>query len=207
MSSDELVGFWSAIGEEVRLINDRTTIEVVNLRLEKQISKTVISDVYLVKEIFYYLDGSVNYGPTSYLINTDGKNEFVCADEYPTGTGIDKYIISNDGQLKYSYNVDGINDGTKWIALVGEYILKKDSKPLYQSVSTTKGTLTLKDGSVIIETATASATGYDASDVEEDSKTKSVDTVIKLLNSLISGRYQGAVITDTHTDSVVTLLH
>jgi hypothetical protein len=203
MSSDEIVGSWISIGEEVRLLNDGT-IEVINLKLEKQISKTTISDVYLVKEIFYYLDGSVNYGPTSYLINTDNKKEFICADEYPTGTGVDKYVIGNQ-QIKYSYNVDGISDGTKWKSLVGEFILKKDSKPLYKSVSTTKANIKLKDGSIITATGTASATGHSAYEAELASKDLSIHNALEVANA-VNKKDVVNITTDTHTDSVVTNL-
>jgi hypothetical protein len=185
------------------LLNDGT-IEVINLKLEKQISKTTISDVYLVKEIFYYLDGSVNYGPTSYLINTDNKKEFICADEYPTGTGVDKYVIGNE-QLKYSYNVDGISDGTKWKSLVGEFILKKDSKPLYKSVSTTNANIKLQDGSIITATATASATGHSAYEAELASKDLSIHNALEVANA-VNKKDVVNITTDTHTDSVVTNL-
>jgi hypothetical protein len=208
MSSDKLVGFWEGEGSETRLYNNNTS-ELVKLIIVKEIIKLDQMNVYKVTDTFYYENSSdIFYGPVDYLLDTKGKNEFVCADEYRFCSGIDSYHLDETSTtMKYSYNCNGIYDQSGWKSLNGDYTLfKKDSKPLYQSVSTTKGTLKLKDGSVIIETATASATGFDASVVEEDSKKVSVDTVIKLLNSL-SGGYQGDVITDTHTDSVVTLLH
>ena len=200
MSSHEIVGFWEGVGKELQLTDNIT--KTIKLKLIKEIRNSVEPDAYVVTDTYYYEDGSINYGPATYLINTDNKKEFICPDEDTSGSGIMRYELYNT-KIRFAYILNGISGDIN--ALNAVYTLfKKDSEPLYKSVSKTKGILKFKDGYQIIETATASATGSNASDAEKESKTKSVDTVIKLLNSRITGGYQGAVITDTITDSVVT---
>jgi hypothetical protein len=201
MSSHKIVGFWEGVGKELQLTDNIT--KTIKLKLIKEIRNSVEPDAYVVTDTYYYEDGSINYGPATYLIHTDNKKEFICPDEDTSGNGLMRYELDNT-QMKFAYILNGISGDIN--ALNAVYTLfKKDSKPLYKSVSTTKANIKLQDGSIITATATASATGHSAYEAELASKDLSIHNALEVANA-VNKKDVVNITTDTHTDSVVTNL-
>jgi hypothetical protein len=97
-------GYWEGSGIEFDLLRDSNTIVEVALKLTKLITKYQ-SNVYLVTDTYYYEDGSINYGPANYVINTDGSNTLLTPDD--TGAGIDSWLFNSE-QMTFSYEVNGL---------------------------------------------------------------------------------------------------
>jgi hypothetical protein len=79
----------------------------------------------------------------------------------------------------------------------------------YQSVSTTTVKVKSITGSNTVEasaSASASATGYTASQAESGSKELSLNSAVELANQLVSTPDENNVITETYTDSVITII-
>ena len=109
-------GSWEGEGKETRLVRSSNTVESGKLKLTKLVKKYQ-GNVYKVTDTYYFPDGSVNYGPVSYLINTSGTNNFICSDD--SGSGIDTYLFNNK-QMTFTYDLNGIPE---------------DVDPLFQSLN------------------------------------------------------------------------
>jgi hypothetical protein len=99
-------GNWEGEGKEVRLVRVSNAVESGKLKITKSIKKYQ-GNVYKVTDTYYFPDGSINYGPINYLIDTNGNNNFICSDDY--GSGIDTYLFSNK-QMTFSYNINGASE-------------------------------------------------------------------------------------------------
>jgi hypothetical protein len=97
-------GNWEGEGKEVRLSRVSNAAESIKLKLTKLIKKYQ-GTVYKVTDTYYYTDGSINYGPVNYLIDTNGNNNFICSDD--SGSGIDTYLFNNK-QMTFTYDLNGI---------------------------------------------------------------------------------------------------
>lgn len=100
----KLTGYWMGTGIEYG-IDVSGNIKKTELKLVKQIQK-ISDDVYKVDETYYSMNGTINYGPISYLISTgDDKKDFITSDS--RGMGIDFYNVDNSTMI-YRYNINGI---------------------------------------------------------------------------------------------------
>ena len=109
-------GSWEGEGKEFRLARSSNVVESGKLKLTKLVKKYQ-GNVYKVTDTYYFPDGSVNYGPANYLINTNGTNNFICSDD--SGSGIDNYLFNNK-QMTFTYDLNGIPE---------------DVDPLFQSLN------------------------------------------------------------------------
>jgi hypothetical protein len=123
MNQQNLVGRWIGEGIETELdINSVVSITPLKVVLE---FKRINDDCYKFIQTFFFLDGSINYGPVSSLVNTNGQNKFIFADSF--GIGIDS-IEYDSINMDFLYNINGaIPDNIQpYISLNGVYNLKKD---------------------------------------------------------------------------------
>jgi hypothetical protein len=95
-------GYWEGSGIEFDLLRDSNSIVEVKLKLTKLITKYQ-SNVYVVTDTYYYEDGSINYGPANYVINTNGNNTLLTPDD--TGAGIDTWLFNSE-QMTFTYDVN-----------------------------------------------------------------------------------------------------
>jgi len=116
-------GNWEGEGKEIRLVRVSNAVESGKLKITKSIKKYQ-GNVYKVTDTYYFPDGSINYGPINYLIDTNGNNNFICSDDY--GSGIDTYLFSNK-QMTFSYNINGASEivDPVYSSLNGAYNLVK----------------------------------------------------------------------------------
>jgi hypothetical protein len=124
-------GYWEGSGIEFDLLRDSNSIVEVKLKLTKLITKYQ-SNVYLVTDTYYYEDGSINYGPANYVINTNGNNTLLTPDD--TGAGIDTWVFNSE-QMTFTYDVNGlpIETDPKNKAYTAAYnLVKKESFILEQ---------------------------------------------------------------------------
>ena len=99
-------GYWEGTGTEFDLLRDTNTIVQLTLKLTKLISKYQ-ENIYLVTDTYCYEDGSINYGPSNYLIDTNGNNNLSTPDD--TGAGIDTWIFNSE-RMTFAYNVNGLTE-------------------------------------------------------------------------------------------------
>jgi hypothetical protein len=119
----KLSGYWIGTGIEYG-IDVNGNIQKTELKLFKQIQK-ISDDVYKVDETYYNMNGTINYGPITYLISTgDDKKDFITSDS--RGMGLDFYNVV-DNTMIYRYNINGITIGVDepYSSLNGTYKLKK----------------------------------------------------------------------------------
>jgi len=118
-------GNWEGEGKEIRLKRGSTTAVTDSGKLKiTKVIKKYQGNVYVVTDTYYFPDGSINYGPINYLIDTNGSNSFICADDY--GSGIDTYLFSSK-QMTFSYNINGASEivDPVYSSLNGTYNLVK----------------------------------------------------------------------------------
>lgn len=119
----KLSGYWIGTGIEYG-IDVSGNIQKTELKLVKQIQK-ISDDVYKVDETYYNMNGTINYGPVTYLISTgDDKKDFITSDS--RGMGVDFYNVV-DNTMIYRYNINGITigNGERYSSLNGTFKLKK----------------------------------------------------------------------------------
>lgn len=124
-----LVGTWSGNGKETQM-DSNGIITSVELNLTKKIEK-ISNTTYLATDTYKYMDGTLNYGPVSYIINTGtNSNVFTCADSLGCGIDYHKVIGHQFDETKfmsYSYNINGlpISESQPFVSLDGTYTLRK----------------------------------------------------------------------------------
>ena len=119
----KLSGYWIGTGIEYG-IDVSGNIQKTELKLVKQIQK-ISDDVYKVDETYYNINGTINYGPVTYLISTgDDKKDFITSDS--RGMGVDFYNVV-DNTMIYRYNINGItiSEDEQYSSLNGTFKLKK----------------------------------------------------------------------------------
>lgn len=119
----KLSGYWIGTGIEYG-IDVSGNIQKTELKLVKQIQK-ISDDVYKVDETYYNINGTINYGPVTYLISTgDDKKDFITSDS--RGMGVDFYNVV-DNTMIYRYNINGITISIdeQYSSLNGTFKLKK----------------------------------------------------------------------------------
>jgi hypothetical protein len=128
----DISGYWEGNGIEVRLNRETNEIDQINLTLKRYAEK-YDKNIYRFIDALYLPDGTLYYGPTNLLVNTDGNIQFIFSDDY--GTGIDNVIILNIGSnreiMRYSYNINGVSEELEPIykSLNGSFDLSKKTPP------------------------------------------------------------------------------
>jgi hypothetical protein len=120
----KLSGCWIGIGTEIE-VDSSGNITSRELKLVKQIQK-INENVYRVSEIYYFLNGAINYSSPNYLISIGkNKNDFISSDSF--GPGIDFYDVEKKSMV-YRYNLNGltIDDTNPYSSLNGTFKLKKN---------------------------------------------------------------------------------
>ena len=106
----DLTGTWEGKGVEVRINRETNEVDDIELFLVRKI-RNYRKNTYVFSDIYYFPDGTINFGPTDLLVNTGGAREFIFADDY--ATGIDSILIcyqdTSIEYLKYNYNINNIN--------------------------------------------------------------------------------------------------
>ena len=116
-------GLWEGTGVEVQINRETNEVTQTTLRLVRKI-ELYRKNTYIFNDTYFFPDGTINFGPTKYLVDTGGSTDFIYADDY--ATGIDTVIINYLGTglefLRYVYNINNISP---------------DVDPLYKSLNGT----------------------------------------------------------------------
>lgn len=129
----DISGYWEGSGTEFRLNRETNVITQITLTLKRYVEKWD-KNVYRFVDTYFFTDGTINFGPSNYLVNTDGNIQYINSDDY--GIGIDNTIIlninTNRELMRFNYNINSIPEEQEPLfkSLNGFYDLFKKTPPI-----------------------------------------------------------------------------
>ena len=96
----ELEGTWVGEGVGTGLFNNNFEIDAYKIVMKFE---RINNNCYKFTRTYFFLDGTIIYGPIDNLIDTNGKNNFIFGDYY--GVGVDQISFDSEN-MEYNNNIN-----------------------------------------------------------------------------------------------------